>query len=154
MDLLLLLRTDVESRVGGADLHRSPDLVRRMVSAAGAGRSISFRVVDWAEVQHFRAVTRNKAEYQPKSEAAVRLIDSGRVVVTHATIPSFLSLKPVLYLDQSYGKIRHTLQTAFASADDCRDERAVRVFPTASLAEALSRAARCLEECKASGDCP
>ena len=156
VDLLLLLRTDVESTVGGADLHKAPDLMRRMVDAAGgAGRNISFRVVDWAKARHLRAV--NKAEYQPKIEAAVRLIDSGRVVVTdrlHATILSLLSLKPVFYLDQSYGKIRHTLETAFASVDDCHDERAVRVFPTASLAEALSRAARYLEICKASGDCP
>jgi exopolysaccharide biosynthesis predicted pyruvyltransferase EpsI/drug/metabolite transporter (DMT)-like permease len=155
VDLLLFLRTDIESVHGGAGLHKSPDSLRRMVDAAGAGRNISFRVVDWNKVRNLRAV--NQAEYQPKIEAAVRLLDGGRVVVAdrlHATILALLSLKPVFYVDQSYGKIQHTLDAAFASSDDCRDERAVRVFPTASLAEALPRAVRFLGQCKASGECP
>jgi pyruvyl transferase EpsO len=155
IDLLLFLRTDKESAVGGAELHKSLDSLRQMVDAASAGRNISFQVVDWNQARHVRAV--NKEEYQPKIAAAVRLLDSGRVVIAdrlHATILSMLSLKPVFYVDQYYGKIGQTLETAFASDADCRDERAVRVFPSTSLADALSRAAKFLEECKPSGDCP
>ena len=155
IDLLLLLRTDKESVLGGkgSDSHKTPDKLRQMVD--GAGRNLSFRVADWAGSRPLRTV--DPAEYRPKIEAAVRLLHTGRVVIAdrlHATILSMLSLKPVFYVDQSYGKIRHTLDVAFASSDACRDEGAVRVFRTASLSEALSRAGRFVEECKASGECP
>jgi exopolysaccharide biosynthesis predicted pyruvyltransferase EpsI len=154
VDLLLFLRTDKESAVSGANLHRSPDSMRQMVDAAGVGRNISFQVVDWNNARHIRPI--NMQEYQPKIASAVRLLDTGRVVVAdrlHATILSMLSLKPVFYVDQYYGKIKNTLDAAFSTSENCRDEGAVRVFPTTSLAQALSLAAKYLEECKPKGDC-
>ena len=155
VDLLLFLRTDKESVFGGkdSDFYKNPDKLRGMVAEAGG--NLSFRVADWGGSRYLRAI--DAAEYKPKIEAAVRLLNTGRVVIAdrlHATILSMLSLKPVFYVDQSYGKIRRTLDVAFASSDACRDEGAVRVFRTASLSEALSRAGRFVEECKASGECP
>ena len=155
VDLLLFLRTDKESVFGGkdSDFYKNPDKLRGMVAEAGG--NLSFRVADWGGSRYLRAI--DAAEYKPKIEAAVRLLNTGRVVIAdrlHATILSMLSLKPVFYVDQSYAKIRRTLDVAFASSDACRDEGAVRVFRTASLSEALSRAGRFVEECKASGECP
>ena len=154
VDLLLLLRTDKESVLGGkgSDSHKTPDKLRQMVD--GAGRNLSFRVADWAGSRPLRTV--DPAEYRPKIEAAVRLLHTGRVVIAdrlHAAILSMLSLRPVFYVDQRYGKIRRTLDVAFAGSDACRDEGAVRVFRTAGLGEAVSRAGRFVEECKASGEC-
>ncbi len=95
-------------------------------------------------------------EYQPKIAAGVQLVNSARVVITdrlHATILSMLSFKPVFYIDQTYGKIQRTLDVAFASSNACRDEDAIRVFRTGGLDEALARAIRFIEGCKASGEC-
>ena len=155
VDLLLFLRTDKESVFGGknSDFYKHPDKLRRMVAEAGG--NLSFRVADWGGSRYLRAI--DTAEYKPKIEAAVRLLNTGRVVIAdrlHATILSMLSLKPVFYVDQSYAKIRRTLDVAFASSDACRDEGAVRVFRTASLTEAISRAGRFVAGCKASGECP
>ena len=155
VDLLLFLRTDKESVFGGkdSDFYKNPDKLRGMVAEAGG--NLSFRVADWGGSRYLRAI--DAAEYKPKIEAAVRLLNTGRVVIAdrlHATILSMLSLKPVFYVDQSYGKIRRTLDVAFASSDACRDEGAVRVFRTASLTEAISRAGRFVAGCKASGECP
>jgi exopolysaccharide biosynthesis predicted pyruvyltransferase EpsI len=157
VDILLLLRMDKESTQSGTELHKSPQTIRRLLnqSAFAFDRNLSFRVVDWHSVHNLRAI--NPAEYKPKIETAVRMLDSGRVVIAdrlHATILALLSLKPVFYVDQSYGKIKHTLDAAFSGSAACSDERSLRVFQTGSLAEALKRSARFLETCKRSGDCP
>ena len=157
VDLLLFLRTDKESTQSGLELHKSPKTIKRMLeaSAFASDRTLSFRIVDWNSVQHLRGI--NPAEYKPKIESAVRLLDSGRVVIAdrlHTTILALLSLKPVFYVDQSYGKIKNTLDASFNGSAACSDEPSMRVFQTGSLAEALTRSARFLETCKPSGDCP
>jgi exopolysaccharide biosynthesis predicted pyruvyltransferase EpsI/drug/metabolite transporter (DMT)-like permease len=156
VDILLFLRIDKESTQSGAELHKKPETIQRMLkeSKFASDRNLSFRMVDWHSVQHLRAV--NPAEYKPKIETAVRLLDSGRVVIAdrlHATILALLSMKPVFYVDQSYGKIKNTLDAAFIGSEACSDESSLRVFQTGSLAEALNHAARFLDMCKANGDC-
>jgi exopolysaccharide biosynthesis predicted pyruvyltransferase EpsI len=152
VDVLLLLRGDKESTVGRAQLENATAALRR--SIAETGGNLTFRVADWDQVRHLRA--HKPADYQPKVDSAVRLLNQGRVVVTnrlHATVLSLLSLKPVFYVDQSYGKIRRSLAVAFNSSAACREEGDVRAFATASLEEALPRAARFAEECRAQGEC-
>jgi exopolysaccharide biosynthesis predicted pyruvyltransferase EpsI len=152
VDILMLLRDDKESTLGGA--RRNKTALRQMMGEPGGGATPTFRVVDWTQLKHLR--DNKPAEYQARVESGVRMLSGGRVVVTdrlHAAILSFLSLLPVFYVDQSYGKIRRSLAVAFNSSAACADEADVRVFAAASLEEALARAARFVEACKARGEC-
>ena len=162
VDILLLLRHDGEStqRKGAWSQERvratlDHVAVQRGFGPGPPGRNVSFRIADWKSIRILRGV-RDSAEYRIKISAAVRLLGSATVVVTdrlHATILSLLAIKPVFYVDQSYGKIRHTLDVAFSSSPDCGDAESMRVFRVGNLSEALARSAAFLERCRRGSGC-
>ena len=132
------------------------------VVAARSGRTLSLWAVDWSSDRQLHGIHLRK-EYRPRIEAGRRLLSSGRAVISggympssaaghgplHARVPARLLRRPGLRQGAQHPRRR------LLSAEECSDERATRVFPAASMAEAVTRAARFLdsEECKADSCC-
>jgi exopolysaccharide biosynthesis predicted pyruvyltransferase EpsI len=154
VDVMLILRNDVESTL--TDQDRSEENVRELLDTISPGKTITFKVTDWKDMRLMRGGFHSTPEYSLKIESGVRLLSSGTVVITdkmHGSVLSFLSLKPVFYIDQSYGKIKGVWNGATAGLEECSDERAMRVFPTTGLKDSLFQAVRYLGYCKETEEC-
>ena len=153
VDVLVFLRLDLQSVI--RPMFRRPEHIAQRLEAAAPGANLTFRLANWSDVQTYRYAA-SPGEYEPRIDAGVRLINGGRVVVTdllQVTTLCVMSLRPVFYVDQIYHKINRTLETALSSSPACRDTKSVRVFQSASVGDALARAAAFVLRCKAAKVC-
>jgi exopolysaccharide biosynthesis predicted pyruvyltransferase EpsI len=138
-DLVFFLRDDDESVFAPQRNNESiRGIIETVTTASGAAESnsstdreqhheVTFSIVDWND----RLLMYDTDDYY-FTETAIRLVGSGRVVITdrlHGSILSYLSGVPFVYLDNVSRKINQTLQVAFGQWDGCSNgEHAMYLF--------------------------
>ena len=134
VDILLFLRVDKESALAQ---DRNDEAIQSMLSniTGGGDQELTFKIVDWND----RLEIFNSQDHL-FTETSIQLLSLGRVVVCdrlHASILSYLSGQPFVYIDQMTGKISKALSVALEGCDD----EATSMFAHASnLPQALALA--------------
>ena len=123
-DILFLLRTDKESAIHGVTLEgafkeaeeRAPGLKEKL-------SNLKYKVVDWEDyrdVYPFKNIKEMDSTF--KVEGGKNLLSLGKVIVTdrlHSSILALLMHKPHIIIEQTYGKISNTRNTAFLGSPHC-----------------------------------
>ena len=127
VDMLFLLRKDKESSMDCTSVERAlktlrltnPSLERRL-------KNLTYQVSDWEGYEDVYQVRNFKEDdAMLKVEAGRNLLSLGKVVVTdrlHSSILALLMHKPHVFIEQSYGKISNTRNTAFAASEHCNED--------------------------------
>jgi exopolysaccharide biosynthesis predicted pyruvyltransferase EpsI len=118
VDIVFFLRDDKES-VHSTD--RNPVRIREMLIALGGaeGEKSTFIIVDWID----RLKMFNSSNFL-FTDTAIKMLSAGRVLICdrlHASILSYLSGIPFIFLDQLTGKLSKSLSVALTSAEGCSD---------------------------------
>jgi exopolysaccharide biosynthesis predicted pyruvyltransferase EpsI len=139
-DLVILLRKDKESIM---QAYRNETVIQQALESLTT-KNISFELVDW--IDRARLFQSKITRFD---KASVRLMSYGKVMIAdrlHASILAYLSGVPLVYLDQSYGKINKTLSVAFDSWEGCRDYDQTMIARATSFEEGLKTAIGFLEK--------
>jgi pyruvyl transferase EpsO len=134
VDVVFLLRRDKESAlIAGLN----------SVEAFLSKQKFSFLLKDWSDL------IPEADELEPFPERMDQLIQAGsdyiskgKIVITdrlHASILSFLTRKPFIYIDNSYGKLSGTLELAFRDIPECLDEK-ISGIHAKDIEDAVSKA--------------
>ncbi len=127
VDMIFLLRKDKESSMDCTSVERAlktlrltnPSLERRL-------KNLTYQVSDWEGYEDVYQVRNFKEDdAMLKVEAGRNLLSLGKVVVTdrlHSSILALLMHKPHVFIEQSYGKISNTRNTAFAASEHCNED--------------------------------
>ena len=128
VDILFLLRDDKESVIAS----------QRGKIGKLLPHNITYRVVDWNHRLKLFG-SHNKLSVT----TGIELLSLGRVVVCdrlHASILSYISGLPFVYLDQISQKVTKTLTTAFADSENCLDGDKAAWVKANSLQDAVTKA--------------
>jgi exopolysaccharide biosynthesis predicted pyruvyltransferase EpsI len=134
LDIIIFLRKDHESKI---DSTRSK--IQKMLPKA----DMTFEIVDWPD----RLEIFHTTDYF-FTNSAIELLSLGKVVVCdrlHASILSYLSGIPFVYIDQVSGKITKTLSASLGSFDGCMEGKQGKWGKAKSLEEALKVASKLIE---------
>lgn len=127
VDILFLLRKDKESLMDCTSVEKaleslsatSPELGNRI-------KGLKYKITDWEGYGDVYRITHFKeSDAMLKVEGARNLLGQGKVVVTdrlHSSILALLMHKPHVFIEQSYGKISNTRNTAFLASDHCTQD--------------------------------
>jgi len=145
VDILLFMRTDYESQVGTAEMkeeggRRSNEYWRYYLDNLpdGKGKGVTFRIVDWVDRYDIF-----QDQFSLFSQTSVDLLHMGRVVIAdrlHASILSFVSDVPFVYVDQRTKKISSTLGVAFSTWEGCRDQDTLMYHDADTFEDGIDRA--------------
>lgn len=124
VDIIFLLREDKESSIDRTAVERALKILRLSKPSLDKKiKNITYKISDWGEYERVYKVGRFKEDdAMLKLEAGRNLLSLGKVVVTdrlHSSILALLMHKPHVYIEQSYGKISNTRNTAFAASEHC-----------------------------------
>lgn len=126
-DILFLLRKDKESSIDCTSVKSvirtlgitNPDIKKKL-------EKITYNVTDWeGYAKVYRVKMFKEDDAMLKVEAGRNLLSLGRVIVTdrlHSSILALLMHKPHVFIEQNYGKISNTRNTAFAASEHCTQE--------------------------------
>ncbi|GAX14647.1 hypothetical protein FisN_6Lh432 [Fistulifera solaris] len=134
LDIVFFLRSDKESIISS-----SHDDLRTMLNDLEGGNDLRFGVVDWNT--RFALWPSDDFLF---TESAIQMLSLGKVVICdrlHASILSYLSGIPFVYIDQATAKITSTLEVAFDSWDGCKDGETAMWARAQTIEEAVQVAA-------------
>jgi pyruvyl transferase EpsO len=139
VDLLFLLRRDKESVVSADKKQELQQLLQ--------SQGLTYRMVDWEDRLELLDDTKKN---HLNVETGIQLLSLGKVVIVdrlHATILSYLTGLPFVYVDQTSQKLTKSLSTAFTAADAtiCMDGSEAQWARAANLQEAVTKAVGMLE---------
>jgi len=147
-DILFLLRTDKESSRGGISVDMALDILRKKSPELGPSlENLKYKVTDWGGYKDVYPVKKLKeADAMLKVEGARNLLALGKVIVSdrlHCSILALLMHKPHVFIEQSYGKISNTRNTAFHVSDHCTN-RNLKFQQASDLVDAIDSAIKFL----------
>jgi len=155
VDIIFIWRGDQEGRFRR---QRRNSTVQKWLRAmpGGIGKNVTFSLLDWNAVTNGKALPWHKkgprnwkySNYEMLHAGVGQFLAAGRVVVTdrlHGSILSTLFFRPVVYVDNSYGKTTNTRAVALSSPS-CKDSTALGSRSATSMKEAVEIAARWLPE--------
>lgn len=137
VDIIIFLRKDHESKV---DSERNEDSIRRILPKS----DLTFKIVEWSDRLDIFGTTDTFF-----TDTSIELLSLGKVVVCdrlHASILSYLSGLPFVYIDQVSGKITKTLTTALEEHEGCMDGEQALWARAWSLREALAKASEMIDK--------
>jgi exopolysaccharide biosynthesis predicted pyruvyltransferase EpsI len=134
LDIVFFLRTDKESIISS-----SHEDLRTMLNTLEGGDDLIFGVVDWNT--RFALWPSDDFLF---TESAIQMLSLGKVVICdrlHASILSYLSGIPFVYIDQATAKITSTLEVAFDCWEGCKDGETAMWARAQTIEEAVRVAA-------------
>jgi exopolysaccharide biosynthesis predicted pyruvyltransferase EpsI len=133
VDILFLLRKDKE---GIYSKYREREDMQALLDSQNI--NATFHIVDWRSKPLFF-----EGEKKLHLENSIKLLSLGKVVVCdrlHASILSYLSGLPFVYLDQSTQKINKTLSVAFQAWGGCSDGEASQFASASDMKDGIQKA--------------
>jgi pyruvyl transferase EpsO len=148
VDILFVLRTDKESSRGGMSVDMALDTLRQRSPELGPILdNLNYKITDWGGYKDVYPVKNLKeADAMLKVEGARNLLALGKVIVSdrlHCSILALLMHKPHVFIEQSYGKISNTRNTAFRVSDHCTN-RNLKFQQASDLVDAIESAIKFL----------
>ncbi len=158
VDVILLMRSDLEAVI---TKRQTQDLITSLEK-----QNITVELWDWPVKEYFRnphtnqsyeLLAPNYGVTEPldkhdllrlKWGLSVQLFSRGKLVITdrlHASILATLMHKPVIYLDNMYGKIHNVRSTLSAMIPECT-EKALNGYPINNITESIPLAKKILEQ--------
>ena len=150
VDIVFFLRADKESELtksGQRSRQHVQEALNKISQTKSNSKNLTFTIVDWGDR---RSLFGDK--HTLSIVTAIKLLSLGRVVVAdrlHATILTYLTGLPVVYIDQITGKLTKTLRVAFDSwpgSDGCHDTETSMVAKAANLSDAAEKAVEFLDK--------
>jgi exopolysaccharide biosynthesis predicted pyruvyltransferase EpsI len=141
VDIVVFLRNDTESVYAK---ERNRGSVQQYLNNIPGGMGLTFTIVDWKDRLKIFGTTNENFD-----QTSVRLMSMGKIVICdrlHASILSYISGVPFVYVDQVSNKLTNTLSVAFSSWEGCQNEHGSMLTRATSLQDALQKSVEFLDE--------
>jgi exopolysaccharide biosynthesis predicted pyruvyltransferase EpsI len=141
VDIVVFLRDDKESVYAN---ERNRGSIQKLLNNIPGGKGLTFIIVDWWDRLKIFGTTNENFD-----QTSVRLMSMGKIVICdrlHASILSYVSGVPFVYVDQVSNKLTNTLNVAFSSWEGCQNEHGSMLTRATSLQDALLKSVEFLDE--------